>query len=344
MSVAALPLDEVESMISTVRIDGQKEYGETVFPYIYACDAKLSGVDAVVPWVARHRERLLEQATAHGAILFRGFPLASVEAYDTFISALELPNFPYEKSLSNAVRINATERVFSANEAPSEVDIFFHHEMAQTPLYPRWIMFYCSQPAVKGGASPLCRSDILFEMLKEKCPQFIADCERKGLQYTNVMPGLDDAASGIGRSWQSTLGVNTREAAEARLRELNYSWEWLDDDCLKAVTPALPAVMEVSAGRKTFFNQLIAAFSGWKDSRNDPAEAVRHGDGAALDVESVQQSIQLAEEIAFDCEWQTGDAVIVDNTVAMHARRPFEGTRKVFASLASMQRQSFEVS
>jgi len=205
-------------------------------------------------------------------------------------------------------------------------------------------MFYCLQPAEKGGASPLCRSDVLYNLLEKQCPQFIADCEHKGLQYSNVMPGADDAASGIGRSWQSTLGVQTKEAAEQRLRDLNYSWEWVDQDCLRATTPPLPAVMEVSPGRKTFFNQLIAAFSGWKDSRNNPAEAVRHGDGSALDAEAVAQSIQLAEEIAFDCQWQAGDAVVVDNTIAMHARRPFEGTRKVFASLAGMQTQSFKLS
>lgn len=36
-----------------------------------------------------------------------------------------------------------------------------------------------------------------------------------------------------------------------------------------------PAVYEVAPGRKTFFNQLIAAFQGWKDERNDPSGTLR---------------------------------------------------------------------
>jgi alpha-ketoglutarate-dependent taurine dioxygenase len=42
----------------------------------------------------------------------------------------------------------------------------------------------------------------------------------------------------------------------------------------------------------------------------------------------------LAYELAFDLPWQRGDAVLVDNFLAMHGRRTFKGTRKVLASLA----------
>jgi hypothetical protein len=138
----------------------------------------------------------------------------------------------------------------------------------------------------------------------------------------------------MGRSWQSTLGAKTREEAETRLKTLGYSWEWLPDGCLRATTPVLPAVREVSPGRKTFFNQLIAAFRGWKDARNDPAKAIRFGDGSPLDRDAVQVAIDLAEELAFDVPWQRGDAVLVDNILVMHGRRTFRGTRKVLASLA----------
>ena len=35
-----------------------------------------------------------------------------------------------------------------------------HHEMAQTPLYPSRLFFFCEQPAAEGGATPICRSDV----------------------------------------------------------------------------------------------------------------------------------------------------------------------------------------
>jgi hypothetical protein len=323
--------------VEVTAVSGQQDYGDSVFPYVFVCQSAEATLPSAVDWVAGHREELLELATRHGAVLLRGFPVRSAEDFDAMIQGLSLTNFPYEKSLSNAVRINRTPRVFSANEAPANVRIFFHHEMAQTPLYPRWIMFSCEVAAEQGGETPLCRSDVLLQRLAERCPAFVEDCRNRGLQYTNVMPASDDAQSGMGRSWRSTLGVDTAAAAEARLAELGYAWQWLDDGSLKATTPPLPAVLETEDGRSVFFNQLIAAYCGWKDDRNDPSKAIRHGDGTPLDADAVRVATEIAEELAFDLKWQVGDVVLVDNTIAMHARRPFVGARKVVASLAEMQ-------
>ena len=280
-------------------------------------------------------------ATHLGAVLLRDFPVRDAEDFDGVVDSLGLTNFPYEKSLSNAVRVNRTPRVFSANEAPAEVQIFFHHEMAQTPIYPRWIFFSCEIPAEQGGATPLCRSDVLLQRLAMVHPDFVQACDERGLRYTNVMPPDNDAASGMGRSWRSTLGVESVDAAESRLAELGYSWQWLDDGCLRATTPSLPAIATLDDGRRVFFNQLIAAFKGWKDERNDPSKAICHGDGSPLDKAAVSTAVDLSEELAFDLAWQAGDVAIVDNMVVMHARRPFQGTRKVLASLAQMETNVF---
>ena len=322
-------------------IPDQQTYGETLFPFAFVCTEPTT-LDEASQWTASHRDELLELADKHGAVLLRGLPVENAEEFDAIVSALNLENFPYKKSLSNAVRINFTERVFSANEAPSEVQILYHHEMAQTPLFPKWIMFSCEIAPQEGGATPLCRSDVLYERLATECPDFIQKCEQLGLKYSNVMPGIDDAASGMGRSWSSTLGVETKTAAEARLSELNYSWQWQEDGCLRVTTPALPAVKELSHGRKAFFNQLIAAYCGWKDERNDPSSAVRHGDGSILDADAVMKAAAIADELTFDMNWQVGDVVLIDNTAVMHARKPFVGQRKVVASLAEMETQSFE--
>lgn len=311
-----------------------------MFPLVYQAPAPLP-VDALRDWVSSNRETLLQQTTQHGGVLLRGAIGADVEAFDAVVAALGLENFPYDQSLSNAVRVNRTDRVFSANEAPPEVQIFFHHEMAQTPLYPRYIFFFCEVAPESGGATPLVRSDWLLEQLRRQHPQFVEDCQRLGLKYTNVMPGHDDPESGMGRSWQKTLRASDRAAAEARLGELGYSYTWLEDDCLRATTPVLPAVMEVAPGRWTFFNQLIAAFCGWKDERNDPSQAIRFGDDHPLDPDAVRTAIELSESLAYDHAWQPGDVVLLDNTIVMHARRSFTGRRKVLASLAQMQTHAF---
>ena len=320
--------------VDTISVEGQQEHHARQFPLALACQAPVT-LDAAIAWVAENRRHLCEAAALHGAVFFRGFPLTTAEDFDRFIAAFDLPNFPSEDSLSNAVRVINTPRVFTANEAPPTVTIFLHHEMAQTPIYPGKLFFFCEQPAESGGATPLCRSDVLWEQLRTAYPAFARDCESKGLKYSNVMPSQNDPSSGMGRSWQSTLRATTREEAETRLRSLGYSWTWLDDGCLRATTPVLPAVRTLPDGRTSFFNQLIAAFQGWKDERNDPARAITFGDGTRLDREAVNVATRLGEELSFDVPWQRGDVALVDNYVTMHGRRAFTGTRKVLASLVA---------
>lgn len=283
--------------------------------------------------LARQREKLLALLGHHGAVLLRGFPIDSDLEFDAVIQAMNLGNFTYAESLSNAVRQNRTERVFTANEAPPEVEIFLHHEMAQTPIFPSRLFFYCEQAAVSGGATPLCRSDILLQRLDEELPEFTARCRKLGARYTNVMPASSDVASGQGRSWQDTLSVDGKEAAENRLRNLGYSWDWLDHGSLRVTTAALPVVRKSRDGREVFFNQLIAAFCGWQDSRNEARKSICFGDGSDIPTSAMERAVALSEEIVFDLPWQTGDVALVDNYLVMHGRRPFQGTRKVLAGL-----------
>jgi hypothetical protein len=323
--------------VAPITVPGQQVHGGEPFPLVLRCDTPVADLAASTEWVAAHRDGLIEKAARHGAILFRGFPLRTAEDFDAFVAAFDLPNFAYYDSLSNAVRVNRTPRVFTANEAPASVSIFLHHEMAQTPIYPSRLFFFCEQPAAEGGATPLCRSDVLWERLAARCPAFARDCEQKGLRYSNVMPAEDDPGSGMGRSWQSTLRATTRADAERRLRELGYSWDWLPDGCLRATTPVLPAVRELPNGRKSFFNQLIAAFQGWKDNRNDPTKSITFGDGSPLDRDAAMTAAKLGDELSFDVPWQQGDVALVDNFVTMHGRRTFSGTRKVLASLIAAE-------
>lgn len=315
----------------------QQEHRGEVFPHVLECQSGGVALKACCAWIAAKRDELLERTSASGAILFRGFPVATAEAFDRFIAAFGLENFPYERSLSNAVRVNRTPRVFTANEAPASATILLHHEMAQTPVYPSRLFFFCQQPAATGGATPICRSDVLWERLAERCPQFARDCQEKGLIYRSVMPPENDVTSGMGRSWQSTFGTTTRADAERRLRNLGYSWQWRDDGSLCAITPVLPAIRTLADGRVTFFNQLIAAAGGWKDDRNDPAQAVTFGDGSPIDRQAVSIAAQLADSLIFDIPWQAGDVALLDNYLTMHGRRTFTGARKVLASLIAME-------
>ena len=187
--------------------DEQQTWHDQAFPLGIQYTGRDDSLETVCSWARDRAAEFTRLAAEHGAVLFRGFPIQTPEDFDQFIQAFGYENFPYKESLSNAVRVNLTDHVFTANEAPPEVTIFLHHEMAQTPIFPMRLFFYCDHAPDVGGATPLCRSDILWELIQAEQPDFASAIEAKGLRYTNVMPGSNDAGSGQGRSWQSTFGV-----------------------------------------------------------------------------------------------------------------------------------------
>lgn len=146
----------------------------------------------------------------------------------------------------------------------------------------------------------------------------------------------------IGRGWKSTYATSDRAEVEERLRQLNYTGEWLPDGSLRTISPVLPAVRhdegEGRSGRKTFFNSVVAVFTGWNDSRNKGETAIQFADGSYLDPVIVEEAARMMEELAVAYPWQRGDVVLIDNHTVMHARRPFTGKRLITASLGKATR------
>ena len=275
------------------------------------------------------------QLAEEGAILFRGLGIQSAKAFDRFSYQFGYRDFSYQASLSNAVRINLTPRVFTANEAPKEVEIFLHHEMAQTPLPPDKLFFCCLSASESGGATPLCRSDYVARDLREEHPALFKAFDQRGLKYTTTMPADNDHASGQGRSWQSTLSVRSKAEAEARLTQMGYTFLWQQDDSLVTTTARLPATKQLPNGDVSFFNQVIAVHLGWRNSASGKPN-LTFGDGSPIEQKALETIVEVASRHTVDLAWEDGDIALIDNHRMMHGRRPYGGDRprQVIVTLA----------
>ena len=298
------------------------------FPHLVKNNEGVRDRNGMLTWLRSQIPTVKSHLASCGTVLFRGFPISCAEDFDLFSAAFGYGDFSYQESLSNAVRINFTPRVFSANEAPPDVEIYLHHELAQTPVAPEKIFFCCLNAAERGGATPLCRSDQLYHSFKSEYPEWAEQFARLGLKYTTHMPYMADANSGQGRSWCSTLSVQSVAEAEVRLSALGYSWRWQKDQSLMATTPTLPAVRRLPDGSESFFNQVIAAYRGWKRTDDNPDEILTFGNGASIPVPALEAMVSLADKFTVLVEWQDGDVALVDNHRIMHGRKPYSGTRK----------------
>ena len=195
-------------------------------------------------------------------MLFKGFDVANGEEWASVLYQTGMKEVPYVGGAAVRNLIVGSERelenmqVFTTNESPSHSIIPFHHELAQTPYPPSHICFFCKiNNTIEGGATPIIRSDFVYNFLTGKYPDFMQKIEEKGVKYVRTVPAVDDPSSAQGRSWCSMYHCTTREKAEEEMKKSGATWEWDDATGNCTITSkTLDAVRVGTNGNKVFFN------------------------------------------------------------------------------------------
>lgn len=327
--------DEVYGDVSPIKISDQRMYDQKPFPLVLSPTSTSSNL---AEWMIRNRDNLRKLLLDHKAILFRNFTITDPQGFHEVIEASGLEGMEYVGGA--AVRTQITSRVFTANESPSSEKIPFHHEMSQVPEPPTHLFFFCERAPADGGETPILVSAEVCDRLQAVRPEFMSALELQGVRYARVMGEDDDPTSAIGRGWKSTYLTTDRVEAEKKMASQGVSWEWdfCGEGTLRTVTAALPAIRvdsgEGRTGAKTFFNSVVAAYTGWNDSRNTGEKAVLLGeDMCPCDADAIADAVRIMDEICIAFKWQPGDILFLDNRTVMHSRRPYVGDRRILASL-----------
>lgn len=280
------PFGRVEAL--TLPAPQQATFNGLHVPLVLEWQPEDGGIEPVVKWLQQSQDWLKERLSMHGAVLLRGFPLQGAPDFNEFMCAFKgWEDLAYEKSLSFAVRTPLLGRVCTTNDGRNG-GLTFHHEQAQTPLFPSKLVFYCEIAAKQGGGTGVSPSSVVCSRLEAKFPEFIAKCEQLGVKYTCELSADGDISQGAGRGWRSFLGRKTRSEAEAKMKKLGYTWTWADDtddSVLRATSPALLGVRKASGGQRVYFNQIAAQLTNateWiQAARQKDADASKDGDKEA---------------------------------------------------------------
>ena len=289
----------------------------------------------------KNHENVRKASSLYGAVMFKGFDILSGEEWASVLFNTGIKEMPYVGGAAVRKLIVGHEsrienlQVVTTNESPPSEPIPFHHELAQTPDPPSHILFYCQVNAAEGGSTPLIRSDLVYNYLQEKHADFIKKAEELGVKYIRTVPEVDDPTSAQGRSWKSMFHVNTREEAEAEMTKREFTWKWHDNGNCTVISKVLPVSKVSSNGNKTFFNQVVAAYTGWSDSRNEYGKSVVYGDDTPLPKDSVEDLVAFMDKEKCAYTWTPGQFVMVDNSVTYHSRQVFKGKRRAFASIGN---------
>eukprot|EP00933_Yihiella_yeosuensis_P024226 TRINITY_DN18769_c2_g3_i1.p1 TRINITY_DN18769_c2_g3~~TRINITY_DN18769_c2_g3_i1.p1 ORF type:complete len:375 (-),score=66.81 TRINITY_DN18769_c2_g3_i1:322-1446(-) len=290
-------------------------------------------------YLSEERDELLDLAKQHGAVILRGWGPAEAEHFSKVREMLEdEPHF--DMSCSAGPRTEVAKGVFTANEAPPEDTIPFHHEMAQCDAPPKIVMFYCKTPPPKGGETSLMLSQKVTEFLREKHPEAAEKLGRLGVRYVRRQAPDTDSSSALGKGWKINFQTDTKQGAEEQMRIAGTTWEWLEKDYLHTITRVMPAMpVEEHSSQEVFFT---AAETTLKEKDIEPQQELRpmkgiiFGDGSPLDdaTRSAFRDVgRHMEEAKVSVPWQEGDVLIIYNARTMHAREMFTPPREIYASM-----------
>ncbi|MDF0731695.1 amino acid adenylation domain-containing protein, partial [Pseudomonas entomophila] len=299
------------------------------------------GLD-LVSWVKANRPWLEEKLSRHAGLLFRGFAMHDIHAFEAFAEAVQ-PGL-YGK-YGDLPKKEGGKNTYRSTPYPENKMILFHNESSHQDTWPRKQLFFCEQPSPVGGATPVvdCRQ------MYQRLPQALREkFEEKGLLYVRTF------ATNLDVSWQHFFKTDERAEVEARCRAAGIQWTWFDNDELQIRTPCPAIIRHPVTGEKTFFNQvqlhhihcldpdvredLLALFGIERMPRH-----VYYGDGSPIDDQTMALIGELYEACAVRFDWRKGDVILLDNMLAAHARDPFEGPRKIVVAMGEMvERRTLE--
>lgn len=290
-----------------------------------------------------------------GAVLFRGFGVATPDAFESVLAALGLKasaDYPFGVSPRHSV----TKRVFKSTEYANFMVIPPHTEMAYLRYRPRWIAFYCDIEPKRFGETPLYDMAAAFEALPPALQHRLSGLEMSYVRFIRHQKALVT----FERTIEETFGTRDRTAIEAFCREYDIRPSWIGDKFLRAET-VLPAVaIHPDTGRRCLNAQFINAhslisgiariakrypapmrllfntyirFQYGKPTVHYSSKPANGHDFTAAETAEIDRAIHGSSTVF---KWRRGDMIVIDNVRAAHGRLNVKGPRRILTALGDM--------
>lgn len=310
-----------------------------VLPYVWRHDdAQPAGLPELLRGRRHEIDRLLLE---HGALLFKGFGVDSVDAFQRCTDVL--PGSAADYIDGNSPRTKLTDNIYTSTEYPAELAISMHNELSYSRTWPERLYFCCVVPPATGGSTLIADSAALLRALPA---DLVAQFETKGVTYVRNLHGGRGAT--IGKSWQQTFETDDRRVVERFCRDGDIGYEWKTDGGVRLIQKRPATARHPKTGEAVWFNQV----DQFHPSTNPPEvyEAIKEiyagqpfdmpqygcfGDGSPIPDAMLQTVREETARHTVAFPWERGDFLMIDNMLTSHGRSPFTGERRILVAMSS---------
>jgi alpha-ketoglutarate-dependent taurine dioxygenase len=309
------------------------------FPFLIRpadADRSLSG------WLGDNQESFEDHLAKFGAVLLRGFDLPDEASFERAARSI-CPSL--EPRYGDLVKRPSADFVYDATWYPTNRAILFHNEGSHTAELPTRQMFFCAQDEFSAGETPIVDSRRVYEALSADVRRPFED---RGLVYVrNFIRGVDV-------SWQDFFRTQSRADVERRSAAQGVELTWKKDGSLRTLTRVPAVVRHPRLGEPSFCNQVLLHHVACLDAKTraalhsllgpeDLPRDVRFGDGQPISADIIGEILKTETRLSVRFTWQRGDLLVLDNLSAAHARRPFNGQRKILVAVGGMTTRSADL-
>ncbi|MFE4960955.1 TauD/TfdA family dioxygenase [Streptomyces sp. NPDC056653] len=290
---------------------------------------------SVHTYLQENHDKLRRVLAEQGAILLRGFEVGGVDGLDGVVREFSR-SAPLTYAERSSPRSTIKGQVYTSTDYPQGEEIFLHNENSYQAAWPRTLYFFCIEPALTQGATPL--ADIR-EVYRHIDPDIRDEFARRGWRVVR------NFHAEFGVQWQEAFGTTDRDAVEEYCRGKGLGPYWRPDGGLRTTAVRRAVHTHPESGALVWFNH--ATFFHVTSLGPEIQEGLReifaeedlptntyYGDGGRIPDEVMDHLRAAYRAASTRFDWERDDVLIVDNMLAAHGREPFTGPRKIAVAMA----------